>query len=144
MNTVTRGADGITIKSLRELNLMREAGKVVAEAKVAVRNAIQPGATSREMDALAEEVIRGRGAIPSFKGYKPTSSKPFPATICFSFNEEIVHGIPGDRKMREKRNEEWIEKIVICPDCVKGRIQHWKERKSGKPAWRYHIPCRSC
>ena len=46
--------------------------------------------------------------------------------------------------MREKKNEEWIEKIVICPDCVKGRIQHWKERKSGKPAWRYHIPCRTC
>ena len=101
MNTITRGADGITIKSPRELNLMREAGKVVAEAKAAVRNAVQPGATSREMDALAEEVIRGRGAIPSFKGYKPTSSKPFPATICFSFNDEIVHGIPGDRKMRE-------------------------------------------
>ena len=46
--------------------------------------------------------------------------------------------------MTEKKNEEWIEKILICPDCVKGRIQHWKERKSGKPAWRYHMPCTTC
>ncbi len=94
-------ASGITIKSARELDLMREAGKVVAEAKAAVREAIQPGASSREMDALAEEVILANGAIPSFKGYRPSPSMPFPATICFSYNEEIVHGIPGDRKMKE-------------------------------------------
>ena len=94
-------SSGITIKSTRELDLMRQAGKVVAEAKAAVRAAIQPGASSREMDALAEEVIVGSGAVPSFKGYRPSPSMPFPATICFSFNEEIVHGIPGDRKMKE-------------------------------------------
>lgn len=94
-------SSGITIKSTRELDLMRQAGKVVAEAKAAVRAAIQPGASSREMDALAEEVIIGSGAVPSFKGYRPSPSMPFPATICFSFNEEIVHGIPGDRKMKE-------------------------------------------
>ena len=101
MNGVTNGPMGITIKSQRELDLMREAGKVVAKAKAAVKEAISPGATSREMDSLAEEIIRGQGAIPSFKGYKPTPSMPFPATICFSFNEEIVHGIPGDRAMCE-------------------------------------------
>ena len=97
-----RGSNqGITIKSPRELELMRLAGEVVAEAKAVVIGAIKPGATSLEMDDLAEEVIRKHGAIPSFKGYQPGSGKPFPATICFSFNEEIVHGIPGDRKIKE-------------------------------------------
>jgi len=102
MNNVSGSPVGITIKSQRELDLMREAGRVVAKAKAAVKEAICPGVTSKEMDALAEEVIRGEGAIPSFKGYQPnTSMPPFPATICFSFNEEIVHGIPGSRVVRE-------------------------------------------
>ena len=93
---------GITIKSSRELDLMREAGKIIAEAKAAVKAAIAPGVTSKEMDALAEEIILKRGAIPSFKGYQPgPSMPPFPATVCFSFNEEIVHGIPGNRKMKD-------------------------------------------
>ena len=53
------------------------------------------------MDSLADDIIIKRGAIPSFKGYQPAPHMPpFPATICFSFNEEIVHGIPNDRKMQ--------------------------------------------
>jgi methionyl aminopeptidase len=81
---------------------MREAGRIIAEAKLAVKNALAPGVTSAEMDALAEEIIKKRGAIPSFKGYQPAPHMPpFPATICFSFNEEIVHGIPSDRKMQD-------------------------------------------
>tara|TARA_Y100000590_G_scaffold153327_1_gene176030 strand:- start:1217 stop:2002 length:786 start_codon:yes stop_codon:yes gene_type:complete len=92
---------GITVKSERELDLMREAGRIIAEAKAAVKEALAPGVTSLEMDALAEEIIKKRGAIPSFKGYQPAPHMPpFPATICFSFNEEIVHGIPNDRKMQ--------------------------------------------
>jgi len=92
---------GITVKSERELDLMREAGSIIAEAKAAVKEALAPGVTSLEMDALAEEIIKKRGAIPSFKGYQPAPHMPpFPATICFSFNEEIVHGIPNDRKMQ--------------------------------------------
>ena len=101
MGTNVDKANGITIKSGRELDLMREVGKVVAEAKSVVRDAIKPGVTSKEMDIVAEETIRSMGAIPSFKGYKPSPSRPFPATICFSFNEEIVHGIPGDRVVAE-------------------------------------------
>ena len=86
----------------REYQLMRQAGRIIAEAKLAVRNALAPGVTSLEMDALAEEIIKKRGAIPSFKGYQPAPHMPpFPASICFSFNEEIVHGIPSERKMRE-------------------------------------------
>ena len=92
---------GITVKSERELDLMREAGRIIAEAKAAVKEALAPGVTSLEMDALAEEIIKKRGAIPSFKGYQPAPHMPpFPATICFSFDEEIVHGIPNDRKMQ--------------------------------------------
>ena len=93
---------GITVKAPREISLMREAGRIIAEAKSAVKNALAPGVTSAEMDALAEEIIKKRGAIPSFKGYQPAPHMPpFPATICFSFNEEIVHGIPSDRKMQD-------------------------------------------
>ena len=93
---------GINVKSPREISLMREAGRIIAEAKSAVKDALAPGVTSAEMDALAEEIIKKRGAIPSFKGYQPSPHMPpFPATICFSFNEEIVHGIPSDRKMRD-------------------------------------------
>ena len=102
MTTGDINAEGITIKSSRELDLMREAGRIIAEAKLAVKNALAPGVTSLEMDALAEEIIKKRGAIPSFKGYQPAPHMPpFPASICFSFNEEIVHGIPSERKMRE-------------------------------------------
>jgi len=93
---------GITVKAPREISLMREAGRIIAEAKSAVKDALAPGVTSAEMDALAEEIIKKRGAIPSFKGYQPSPHMPpFPATICFSFNEEIVHGIPSDRKMQD-------------------------------------------
>ena len=46
--------------------------------------------------------------------------------------------------MTEENKEEWIEKIVTCPDCVKVRTEHWKENKSGKPAWKYHLPCNTC
>lgn len=102
MNIGLDNTRGITIKSSRELDLMREAGKIIAEAKSAVKAAIAPGVTSLEMNALAEEIIVKRGATPSFKGYRPAPTMPpFPATICFSYNEEIVHGIPGNRKMIE-------------------------------------------
>ena len=46
--------------------------------------------------------------------------------------------------MSDEENEEWIERTVVCPDCDRGRVAHWKERKSGKPAWRYHLPCTTC
>ena len=101
MAAESANARGITVKSAWEIDLMREAGSIIAEAKAAVKEALAPGVTSLEMDALAEEIIKKRGAIPSFKGYQPAPHMPpFPATICFSFNEEIVHGIPNNRKMQ--------------------------------------------
>ena len=96
-----RRTSGITIKSERELALMRQAGKIVAEAKAHVIEAVKPGITTGELDRIAENVIRKMGAVPSFKGYAAGGPIPFPGTICASVNEEIVHGIPGRRKLKE-------------------------------------------
>lgn len=80
---------------------MRQAGKVVAEAKAHVKEAVKPGITTGELDRIAEDVIRKMGAVPSFKGYAAGGPIPFTGTICASINEEIVHGIPGGRKLKE-------------------------------------------
>ena len=97
-----RRSAGITIKSRRDLNMMIEAGQVVARAKANMIEAAEPGIETRELDAIAEKTIRKLGAVPSFKGYNPGMSMPyaFPATICASLNEEIVHGIPGRRRLK--------------------------------------------
>ncbi|MDP7103621.1 MAG: type I methionyl aminopeptidase [SAR202 cluster bacterium] len=92
--------NGITIKSPGEIKLMREAGQIVANAKAAVQKIIEPGIETRELDEVAEREIRGLGAVPSFKGYRAVAPVPFPATICTSINEELVHGIPGNRKLK--------------------------------------------
>lgn len=86
----------IQIKTERQVALMREAGLVVGRTLELLRAAVAPGVSTRELDAIAEEHIRACGAVPSFKGYHG-----FPATICTSVNDEIVHGIPGDRVLRE-------------------------------------------
>ena len=100
---MARGPNRITIKSSSELRLMFEAGQIVAHAKEKMIEAVQPGVETRELDAIAEDTIRGLGAAPSFKGYNPGMAMPyaFPATICTSLNDEIVHGIPGKRKLKE-------------------------------------------
>ncbi len=80
----------ITLKSERELALMREAGHIVALAHKAVRDAIRPGISTAELDKIAYDVITSNGAIPSFLNYNG-----FPATICASVNEVVIHGIPS-------------------------------------------------
>ncbi len=87
---------GITIKSNKDLDLMREAGLVVASAKRKMAEAVEPGITTKDLDKIAETEIRNHGATPSFKGYLG-----FPASACVSVNEEIVHGIPGSRVLRD-------------------------------------------
>jgi len=93
----------VVLKSDEELELMRHAGRIVAEVLALMREWVRPGVTTLELDALAEEEIRRRDAIPSFKGYPNNipDAKPFPATICASVNEELVHGIPNGRLLRE-------------------------------------------
>ncbi len=86
----------IVIKSDSELNLMREAGRIVAETHRLMKQAVAPGMTTAELDRIAEEYIRSQGAVPSFKGYNG-----FPSSICASVNEELVHGFPGPRKLVE-------------------------------------------
>ena len=87
----------ITVKSVQEIGLMREAGRIVAEVLAAIRAAVAPGVTTADLEAIADEIIVGKyQAIPSFKGYRG-----FPGMVCASVNEEIVHGIPGQRVLRE-------------------------------------------
>jgi methionyl aminopeptidase len=87
---------GVTIKTADELALMREAGRIVAGVLALMRQEGRAGITTAELDAMAEEHIRQHGATPSFKGYRG-----FPASTCISINEEVVHGIPGERKLCE-------------------------------------------
>jgi methionyl aminopeptidase len=81
----------IVRKSPGEIEIMARAGRVVAELHQLLREAVRPGVTTQELDEIAEREIRQRGAIPSFKGYRGT----FPATLCTSVNDQIVHGIPS-------------------------------------------------
>ncbi|MGN6250832.1 MAG: type I methionyl aminopeptidase [Marmoricola sp.] len=87
---------GIEYKTPEQIRLMRVAGLLVGQTLELLRAAVGPGVTPRELDALAEENIRGAGGVPSFLGY---GHPPFPATICASVNDEVVHGIPGDRPL---------------------------------------------
>ena len=92
----------IQIKNAAEVELMRAAGLVVGRTLEALRAAAVPGVTTGDLDHLAETQIRAAGAIPSFKGYQPHRGvPPFPGSICASVNDEIVHGIPGGRVLRD-------------------------------------------
>lgn len=92
----------IILKSEREIALMREAGRVVAQAHELVRTLIRPGITTAELDRRIDELIRSRGGIPSFKNYPhPAGLQPYPGSSCISVNEELVHGIPGPRRLQE-------------------------------------------
>ena len=76
---------------------MRESARRLADVGAVLREAVKPGVSTGELDAIAEREIRARGGVPSFKGYTAGGDVPFPATICSSVNDEVVHGIPGDR-----------------------------------------------
>jgi methionyl aminopeptidase len=87
---------GIIIKSEKEIAVMREAGRIVAEILEIIGEQAKPGVTTRELDMIADKELKKRGAVSSFNGYRG-----FPANICASINDEIVHGIPGDRILQE-------------------------------------------
>lgn len=86
----------IILKSMREIRQMREAGRIAAQTLVYLEDRIRPGVTTGQLAAWAEEFIRSHGAVPTFIGYQG-----YPAAICTSVNDEVVHGIPGDRRLRE-------------------------------------------
>ncbi len=106
----------IVLKSPREIEIMREAGRINALALQAVREAARPGVTTAELDAVAEEVIRSHGAIPAFKGYP--GPYPYPATITVSINDELVHGIPS--KQRRLREGDIVS--IDCGTVYKGYV----------------------
>jgi len=86
---------GVEIKTRDQIDVMRRAGLVVGRTLELLRSAVRPGVTTGELDAIAEDAIRTAGATPSFLGYQG-----FPASICVSVNDEVVHGIPGARELR--------------------------------------------
>ncbi len=86
----------ITIKSESELGLMREAGRLLGDTLDQLEAAVRPGITTGEIDELADKLIRKHGAIPGFLGYNG-----FPKSLCISVNEEVVHGIPGKREIKD-------------------------------------------
>src|SRR5204862_4767713 len=85
---------GIEIKSPREIDIMRQASRIVATVLKEISEVVEPGMTTADLDAHAEKRIREMGATPSFKGYHG-----FPASICSSINNEVVHGIPSRKKV---------------------------------------------
>jgi methionyl aminopeptidase len=91
----------VTRKSRSEIERMRQAGRIVAEVLDLIGAELRPGVSAAHLDAIAEAHIRGAGAVPSFKGYPGINPKrPFPASVCISVDDEIVHGIPGSRTLR--------------------------------------------
>src|SRR5215217_5932661 len=92
----------VALRSKKELEGLRRAGDLVARALILVRPHVRAGVRLGDLDRIVEEFIRSEGGEPTYKGYQPNPSvPPFPATICTAVNGEIVHGIPGRRKLRE-------------------------------------------
>jgi methionyl aminopeptidase len=88
----------IFLKSRDEIEIMRAANVIVAEVLAALRARVAPGVTTAELDRIAEEMTRRRGAVPAFKGYE-VHGRVFPRSVCISINDEIVHGIPSERRV---------------------------------------------
>ncbi len=114
----------ITLKSKRELGLMKEAGQLVAQAHKIVRQMVAPGITTGEIDAQVEAFFDQHNAEPLFKGYQ--GEVPFPAVTCMSVNEQIVHGIPGDYELKSG------DILSVDTGC---RINGW----CGDSAWTYAV-----
>lgn len=92
------GSRGIEIKTPEQIEVMRAAGLLVGQTLELLRSSVRAGISTAELDAIAEDHIRSNGGVPSFKGY---GHPPFPGTICASVNDEVVHGVPGERVLAE-------------------------------------------
>lgn len=91
----------IYIKTKKEIDFIRESCKIVAETLQLVKSNIKPGVSTLELDKIAEDYIRSNNAVPAFKGYSQGNTTPFPGSVCASIDEEVVHGIPGERRLKE-------------------------------------------
>jgi methionyl aminopeptidase len=117
----------IALKSRREIAQLREAGRIVARVHEALREMVRPGVTTAELNIRAEEMIRAHDAIPAFLGYPHTGRNDFPASICTSINEELVHGIPSTQR--------WLEPGDIISIDVGAIYRGWV----GDSAWTYPV-----
>ena len=92
----------ITLYNQKEIQKMRDAGKLTAETFALLGEHVRPGVTSKELDRIAEQYIRKHGAVPAYKGYRPRfAQRPFPATICVATNDAICHGFPSEAPLKE-------------------------------------------
>jgi len=91
----------VEVKTPKQINRMRQAGHLLALVLKTIGENVRPGVTTAELDAIAEDIISSAGAYPIFKGYSVPGRPPFPTSTCMSVNEEVVHGIPSERKLKE-------------------------------------------
>jgi methionyl aminopeptidase len=91
----------IYIKTKKEIDFIRESCRIVAETLQLVKSNIKPGITTNELDQIAEDYIRSNDAVPAFKGYKQSNTSEFPGSICASVDDVVVHGIPGNKILKE-------------------------------------------
>lgn len=104
------GLNNVVLKSPREIELIRAAGRVVHQVLRRLTEMVRPGVTTGELNEAAEEMIAAAGGVPLFRGVRTRQTKfPFPAAICASVNEEVVHGIPGGRALKEGE--------IVSVDC---------------------------
>jgi len=105
----------IMLKRPEEIEIMRVANSIVAEVLAAMKEAVRPGVTTGELDTIAEEMTRARGAVPAFKGYE-VGGRVYPASLCASINDEVVHGIPSPSRVLQEGD------IIGCDFgvCYKG------------------------
>ena len=100
----------IFLKTEDEIELLRQSNLLVGKTLAEVAKLVKPGVTTRELDKVAEEFIRDNGATPTFKGFPNQYGDPFPASICTSVNEQVVHGIPSSKAVLKEGD-------VISVDC---------------------------
>jgi methionyl aminopeptidase len=91
----------VTIRNNEEHTGMRESNRIACEVLDLIEKHVKPGVKTIDLDRIAEEHIKSQGAIPAFKGYRQGNSTPYPGSICASINSEVVHGIPGERVLKE-------------------------------------------
>ena len=115
-----------TIKTRQEIEVMRESCRIVAEVLRLLKDFIRQGVTTRELDKIAEEFICSQGGDPAFKGYGADKNNLFPASLCISVDDEVVHGIPSNRKLHEGE--------IVSIDVGVRKNQYY-----GDGAWTYQV-----